>query len=139
MTARTALRAFGAGAATGLRTMTGPAFVFSSNAGNWNWLLRAAALGEYIVDKLPNTPARTQPLGLAARALSAGLTGASIAPDERLLGAVCAIGAAMSTAFLGAAYRHACAERRFPPIASALAEDALAIGLAWSVAARKAG
>jgi uncharacterized membrane protein len=139
MNARVALRALGVGAATGLRTMTGPAFAFSAIGGNWNWVLRAAALGEYVVDKLPNTPARTQPFGLAARALAAGLAGASFDPDERLLGAACAIGGAFATAYLGVAYRHACAERKIPAIAAALAEDGLAIALAWSVAPRKAG
>jgi uncharacterized membrane protein len=132
MTQANAVRALGVGAATGLRTMTGPAFAFSSRAGNWNWLFRAAAVGEYVADKLPNTPARTQPLGLAARALAAGLAGASLDPDDRLLGAACAIGGAMATAYLGVAYREACAARNLPPIASALAEDGLAIALAWS-------
>jgi hypothetical protein len=106
MNARFALRAFGVGAATGLRTMTGPAFAFSANSGNWNWLFRAAALGEYVADKLPNTVA---------------------------------IGGAMATAYLGVAYRKVCAERKLPPVAVALAEDAFAAALAWSVVPRKAG
>jgi uncharacterized membrane protein len=139
MNARFALRAFGVGAATGLRTMTGPAFAFSANSGNWNWRFRAAALGEYVADKLPNTPARTQPLGLAARAIAAGLAGASLDPDDRLLGAAVAIGGAMATAYLGVAYRKVCAERKLPPVAVALAEDAFAAALAWSVVPRKAG
>lgn len=134
MTANGALRSFGVGAATGLRTMTGPAFAFADRGGHWNWLFRAAAAGEYIVDKLPSTPARTQPFGLAARAIAASLAGASVAGrDERLLGAVCGITGAMLTAYLGTAYRRQCAERNLPPIATALAEDGLAMALAWSV------
>ena len=138
MTANNALRSFGVGAATGLRTMTGPAFAFAGTSGKWNWLFRAAALGEYVVDKLPGTPARTRPFGLAARAIAAGLAGASVAgEDERLLGAACGIAGAMATAYLGVAYRQACEERKLPPIASALAEDGLAMALAWSVVPHK--
>jgi uncharacterized membrane protein len=138
MMAQNVLRSFGIGAATGLRTMTGPAFAFADRSGNWNWLFRAAAAGEYIVDKLPNTPPRTMPFGLAARAVAAGLSGAAVAGrDDRLLGAVCGIAAALPTAFLGAAYRQASAKRNVPPLAAALAEDALAIALAWSVTPHK--
>jgi uncharacterized membrane protein len=140
MTAQNALRAFGIGAATGLRTMTGPAFAFADRSGNWNWLLRAAAAGEYVADKLPNTPPRTRPLGLTARAVAAGLAGASIAgKDDRLLGATYAIAAAMLSAYLGVAYRQACANRKVPPIPAALAEDGLAMALAWSVSPHKRG
>jgi uncharacterized membrane protein len=138
MNALTVWRSFGIGAATGLRTMTGPAFAISDRGGNWNWLVRAAAVGEYVVDKLPNTPARTQPIGLAARAVAAGLAGASVAgEDDRLLGAACGIAGAMLAAHLGVAYRRACAQRNFPPVASALAEDGFAMLLAWSVVSRK--
>ena len=140
MTAQHALRSFGVGAATGLRTMTGPAFAFAGTSGRWNWLFRAAALGEYVVDKLPATPSRTKPLGLAARAIAAALAGGSIAgEDERLLGAVCGVAGAMAAAYLGVAYREVCAERGLSPVASALAEDGLAMALAWSVAPRKRG
>jgi uncharacterized membrane protein len=140
MTAQNALRSFGVGAATGLRTMTGPAFAFADRSGNWNWLLRTAAAGEYIVDKLPNTPARTMPIGLAARAVAAGLAGASVAgKDDRLLGAACGVAGAILAAYLGVAYRQAAANRKVPPVAAALAEDGLAMALAWSVAPHKRG
>ena len=117
MTASNAFRAFGIGAATGLRSMTGPAFAFADRAGNWNWALRATAVAEYVVDKLPNTPSRTQPAGLAVRAIAA----------------------AIAAAYLGAAYRQACAKRDLPPLAAALAEDGLAIALAWSAVPHKHG
>jgi uncharacterized membrane protein len=138
MTTQRFVRSIGVGAATGLRTMTGPAFAFAATSGRWAWLLCAAAVGEYIVDKLPATPARTQPLGLAGRAVSAAFSGASVAgEDERLLGATSAVAAAMASAYAGVAYRHWCAARKFPPIASALVEDSLAIALAWSSVPRK--
>jgi uncharacterized membrane protein len=140
MTANNALRAFGVGASSGLRTMTGPAFAFAGISGKWNWLFRAAALGEYIVDKLPATPARTQPIGLAARALAAGIAGAYVAgKDERLLGAACGVAGAMATAYLGVAYRKACLDRKFPAVASAMAEDGVAMALAWSMVPHKRG
>jgi uncharacterized membrane protein len=37
------------------------------------------AVGELIVDKLPNTPSRTEPMGLIARIVAGGLCGACIA------------------------------------------------------------
>jgi uncharacterized membrane protein len=137
MTAQSALRSVGIGAATGLRTMTGPASAFSATSGNWRWLLRAAALGEYVVDKLPSTPSRTQPFGLAARAVAGGLAGASVAPEARRTGAVLGIAGAMAAAYLGAAYRRETARRNFPPIPSALFEDAVAIALARYVVPHK--
>jgi uncharacterized membrane protein len=139
VTASNAFRAFGIGAATGLRSMTGPAFAFADRAGNWNWALRATAVAEYVVDKLPNTPSRTQPAGLAVRAIAAGCSGASLDPHERPAGAACAIAAAIAAAYLGAAYRQACAKRDLPPLAAALAEDGLAIALAWSAVPHKHG
>lgn len=42
-------------------------------------LFTAAALGEYIGDKLPNTPSRTAPVPLAGRLLLGGLVGAIVA------------------------------------------------------------
>lgn len=42
-------------------------------------LLSAAAAGEYVGDKLPNTPDRTSPLGLIGRLSLGGLVGAIVA------------------------------------------------------------
>ena len=118
--------------------MTGPAFIFAGRNGTLTWVLRAAALGEYIVDKLPGTPTRTQPVGLTARAIAAAFAGAAIANEgERTIGAVYAVAGALASAYLGVAYRNACAERNLPALPSALAEDALAMALAWSVRPRK--
>lgn len=46
-------------------------------------LLSAAAVGEYIGDKLPNTPNRTAPLGLVGRLTLGGLVGAVVATALR--------------------------------------------------------
>jgi len=45
----------------------------------FNTTLNIAAVGELVADKLPFVPARTAPVGLAARAVSGGLSGAAVA------------------------------------------------------------
>ncbi len=61
----------------------------------------AAALGEYVGDKLPNTPDRTSPMGLVGRLSLGGLVGAIIATALRrpLAGGIAmgAAGAALGT------------------------------------------
>ena len=138
MTAERILRSFTVGAATGLRTTTGPASAFRAR-GNWAWAFRTAALGELIVDKLPSTPSRTMPVGLAARAIAGGFAGASLAESagDRWIGAACAITGAMAAAYAGAAYRRETARRRqVPPFIAALLEDGVAITLAWAAVPR---
>lgn len=85
---------FGIGFVAGLRALTGPAVV------SWAaWLgylhlgqtplafmgsliavsiFTVMATGEYIGDKLPKTPSRTDPPGLIGRILTGGLAGASL-------------------------------------------------------------
>ncbi len=46
-------------------------------------LFTAAALGEYIGDKLPNTPSRISPVPLAGRLILGGLAGAIVAAAFR--------------------------------------------------------
>ena len=64
-------------------------------------LFSAAAVGEYIGDKLPNTPDRTAPLGLIGRLTLGGLVGAIVATAARrpVAGGVAlgALGAAVGT------------------------------------------
>ncbi len=64
-------------------------------------IFTAAAAGEYIGDKLPNTPARTAPLGLVGRLSLGGLVGAIVATALRrpLAGGIAlgALGAAAGT------------------------------------------
>lgn len=83
------------GFATGLRSMTGIMvlcwFAYTGNLtvdGTWAfWLAKLAtaivftvfAAGEYVADKLPNTPNRTSPIGLTARLVVGGLVGAAAA------------------------------------------------------------
>ena len=83
------------GVSTGLRSFTplavAAAFARSGKlplTGTWaQWvahpvavgLLSAAAAGEFVGDKLPNTPDRTSPLGLFGRLTLGGLVGAIVA------------------------------------------------------------
>ena len=90
------------------------------------------AAGEFVTDKLPSTPNRTTPAGIAFRCISGALTGASIykasgnnAFEGALLGAAAAFGATFGSYFL----RTTIVSRLhvFDPLAGAL-EDALVIG-----------
>jgi uncharacterized membrane protein len=87
---------------------------------------------ELVADKLPMTPSRLDPLGLAGRLISAGLAGAVLARSAHraLLPAVLTSSvAALAVARICHDARAALA-RRVPDPVVAVAEDALAIGLA---------
>src|ERR1041384_1091342 len=90
----TLLFAFLIGLFAGLRSLTPPAAVAWAVYLGWLRLVRPVALigslpaviilsllaiGEIIIDKLPNTPNRTAPLGLIARIVTGGFTGACVA------------------------------------------------------------
>jgi uncharacterized membrane protein len=86
--------ALGIGIVAGLRSLTAPAAV--SWAAHLGWLnlqgsllgfmgstvavvvFSILAIGEYIADLLPSTPRRTEPGPLIARAVTGGLSGASL-------------------------------------------------------------
>ena len=89
----TLLFAFLIGLFAGLRALTPPAAVAWAVYLGWLKLARPLsligslpaviilsllAITELIVDKLPNTPNRTAPLGLIARIVTGGLTGACV-------------------------------------------------------------
>jgi uncharacterized membrane protein len=104
------LLAFGIGIITGLRSLTSPAVI--AWAAHRGWLnlqgsslsflgstaavatLTILAVVELVTDKLASTPARTKPLGLSARILLGGLSGAAVALAGRQSAAFgCALGA----------------------------------------------
>ncbi len=95
--------------------------------------IAALAAGELLGDKLEAAPDRIVPLGLLARIVTGGLSGAALAPRRRALfgaavGATAAIGAAYLT--FGMRMR---AMRRFGQTSTGVVEDALAVVFAQLV------
>ena len=91
--------------------------------------LGALAAGELWGDKLSVAPDRTVPPGLAARALTAGLAGAALAPRGRARqGALLAATTAVGSSYVTLAIRRR-AMARFGQTRSGLVEDALVLGL----------
>jgi uncharacterized membrane protein len=143
------LLAFGIGVVTGLRSMTAPAVVaWAAHLGWMNlsgsplafmgsrWsvtLFTILALGEFVGDLLPATPARTAALGLTARIVIGSAVGASVAIAGGIvlwLGAVCGVIGAVAGAFGGYRARASLVrELHVPDAAIAIPEDVIAIGL----------
>ncbi len=139
------------GGANGNRTMTPIAvvcwFAYTGHlqvAGTWAFwtaniisaiVFTVCALGEYIGDKLPQTPNRTAPAPLGARIVFGGLVGAIVVTSLHmplaagvLLGAV----SALAGAFLGFHLRrYITIGRGHPDFPVALAEDVVTVGLAF--------
>jgi uncharacterized membrane protein len=100
--------------------------------------LVAAAAGELVVDKLPRTPSRLEPAGLAGRlvlgATAAGLF-ARTRRDPWLPAAAIGAASAIVSAKIGHDVRARLAQH-VPDPAVAIVEDALAFGLAVAGASR---
>jgi uncharacterized membrane protein len=143
------LLSFLIGFVDGLRSMTAPAIVCW--AAHFGWLHFAGtnfafidhrstlivftllAIVELVLDKLPNTPARTAAVGLTARIVLGGAsglalaTGAGISVSLPLAGVIASIGA-IAGAFGGYHIRHAVVLRtHLPDFVAAIAEDAITI------------
>jgi len=140
------------GGANGNRTMTPIAvlcwFAYSGHlpvAGTWAFwtanliaaiVFTLCALGEYIGDKLPQTPNRTAPGPLGARIVFGGLVGAIVVTTLHaplaagiLLGSI----SALAGTFLGFHLRRfLTVGRGLPDFPIALAEDVVTIGLSVS-------
>ncbi len=124
--------AFGLGIVAGLRTFTPLAAVFLMRGGIWGIVFSIAAVGEYVVDALPNTPSRTAAVGVSARILSGAFAGWMIATmhaGSGILGGVAGVAGAVIGTFGGHRARMAAIARIGGYPAAAL-EDAVAIGLA---------
>jgi uncharacterized membrane protein len=141
------LLAFLIGVIAGLRTMTAPAVV--AWAANRHWLslhnsllalmgstaavaiFTVLALGELVVDKLPSTPSRTEPLGLIGRSVLGALSGAAVAASgaqSMAPGAVLGVAGAIVGAFGGYEIRKRLVRAlNVPDFVIALFEDAVAI------------
>jgi uncharacterized membrane protein len=153
----TLLLAFLIGCFAGLRALTAPAVTAWGAYLGWLKLvnplafigslpeaivLTLLALGELVHDKRPTTPNRTAPMGLIARIVTGGLSGACVAANgsqSALLGAV--LGAAGGVAGCFGGYQ---ARRRLvkglptPDFVIAVVEDLLAVGGCLWIVSRSA-
>ena len=93
------------------------------------WIATAAAVFEFISDKLPKTPSRKVPIQFGARILMGGLAAAALGvPSGALLdGAVLGILGAVAGTFGGAAARGALARAFGRDLPAALVEDLVAV------------
>ena len=135
------------GFVTGLRSLTPPAIICW--AAKLGWLHFAGtklqfldrpttliiftllALAELTADKLPNTPARTDPLGLIARIVLGCFCGVALptsAGGNLLVAAIIGVIGALVGAFAGYNIRRALVlQAHLPDFGVALAEDLIAI------------
>jgi uncharacterized membrane protein len=120
------------GLAAGLRTFSAPTALALRNRplGARSRALLVVAAGELVADKLPSMPSRLASRGLGARLLSGALSGQLVAGPA---GALRAASAALASAVAGHAARG-----RSPGWGAAVCEDAAAIALASTGAARSA-
>ena len=136
------------GVVSGLRSVTAPAVVAWGAHLNWLNLRNTAlsfmastaavvmftllALVELIADKLPSTPSRTEPVGLIARILLGGLSGACVAvsgAQSIVVGAVLGAVGGVAGAFAGYQARTRLVKAlKVPDFVIALLGDAVAIG-----------
>jgi uncharacterized membrane protein len=134
------------GVVAGLRAMTAPAAVsWAAHLGYLPlqdtplaflgfaytpYIFTAAAIGELIADKLPQSPNRKVPLQFGTRIISGGLCGAAIGAASGFLAAGLAIGVvgAIAGTLGGAAARASLARSLGRDTPAALIEDAVAVG-----------
>lgn len=95
-------------------------------------ILSALAVSELVIDKLPDTPNRTEPIGLVARIVTGGFSGGALcASMKRSVAAGAVLGglAAVAGAFIGYSTRRQLHEKlHLSDTAIAVAEDAIAVG-----------
>jgi uncharacterized membrane protein len=147
---------FAIGVVTGLRSMTAPAVVaWAAHLGWINlsgsplafmgsaWavgIFTIGALGEFVADKLPSTPARTAAVGLTARIVIGLLTGACLAVAggaSYWLGALIGAIGAIAGAFGGYQARVRLVRAlHVPDAAIAILEDLVAIGFGLLLVSR---
>lgn len=125
------LAAFLLGCVAGLRTFTAPAVLWMiRHTSLLAYLLAVAALAEYLVDLLPNVPARTSLGPLLARIVSGAFCGFGLAWSNGTAAIVTAAAAGAIGAVVGAYGGLALRTRAialFGRVPAALAEDLVAI------------
>jgi len=131
-------------AARGLEPTSGPLSVLRSGVGRR--AAYVAAVGELVIDKLPSTPSRVAPRGLAGRIASGAVAGASLASASGRRGAPLILPAvfgavgAYAGSWGGYSVRKAVVTAsRLPDPVVAVGEDLLAVGLVAAVVPRGAG
>jgi uncharacterized membrane protein len=135
------------GCVAGLRSMMAPAIVCAAAYLQWVHLegtplsfmtsrvtlsvFTFLAISELIVDKLPQTPARTSAMGLIARAVMGGLSGAALAVSggkSLMAGALLGAAGGVGGAFAGYEIRRGLVtQMKLPDFVVAVVEDLLAI------------
>ena len=115
------------GVVAGLRTFTGEAVYFGIRGGIAGIVFPILAIGEYIADALPQIPPRTQIGPLLLRCASGAFMGWTVA---RVPGIVLGVAGALAGTFGGYRLRMMMIAR-IGAIAAAIAEDLLAIALAF--------
>ena len=102
-------------------------------------ILTLLAVGELIADKLPNTPARTKPIGLSARVVTGCLCAVAIAISAgeswRWAAILGVIGAVVGT-FAGYHARRSLVATGIRDLIVAIGEDAITIALSVLIVAR---
>jgi len=156
MNAIAILATFGIGIVAGLRSMTAPAVVaWAAHLGWINlsnsplhfmgsaWAVAVftlGALGEFVADQLPATPARTAAFPLGARIVMGALTGGCLATAGGAsiwIGAAVGVIGAIAGAFGGYQARVGLVRSlRVPDAAVAIPEDLVAIGLGLLLVSR---
>lgn len=147
---------FAIGFVAGLRTVTPPAaLAWAAHLGWINLtgtrlaflgsiiavgLFTAGALGEYVTDQLPSTPARTVPVQLGARIVMGGFCGSALAlaaGQSVLLGIVLAMVGAVAGTYGGYHARTGLVRSlKVPDFAVGVPEDLIALGAAFFIASR---
>jgi uncharacterized membrane protein len=150
------LLVFGIGFVAGLRSMTAPAVVaWAACLGRIHLagthlsfmgskvavgILTLAALGEFVADKLPTTPARTSAMGLGARIVTGALSGACVgSAGGASIGIATIVGivGALAGTFGGYYARTGLVRSlKVKDIVIAIPEDLIAIGLGVLVVTR---
>jgi uncharacterized membrane protein len=134
------------GLVAGLRSMTAPAAVSLASRAGWldvgstplaffgytftPWVFTALALGELVIDQLPTTPSRTEPMPFGTRIVVGALCGGAIGASGGAL--VSGLVAGIAGATIGTLGGHALRARLAAAFGrdrpAALIEDAVAIG-----------
>lgn len=154
----TLLRVVGLGVVSGMRSAMGPAFAsqyvnrYPSRQLKGSPLgfmqretvmrgLQTMAAGELVVDKVPGIPDRIAPTGLAGRAISGGLAGATLYQAKggkawrgALIGAAAALAASYACFYLR---KYAGKHYKVKDAFAGGVEDAIAVGIAAGATAGK--